>query len=70
MGETVYLDDTSGTVTAGDTGLANAAIQGFADGSTVVAQQGTVRNVKVVNNADATVTDEGEATKLPPGPLS
>ncbi len=37
-------------------------------------EQGTVRNVKVVNNTfdgdcDPAVTDEGEAPKLPPGPF-
>jgi hypothetical protein len=68
VGETVYLDaDTSGTVTAGDTRLANAATQGFADGSSV-GQRGTVRNVKVVGNSFTScteaLTDEGEDTKF------
>lgn len=30
-------------------------------------EEGTVENVKVVNNAGGVVTDEGAATKLPPG---
>ena len=37
VGGTVYLDgDSSGSVTAGDTRLANAGSQGFADGSVVI----------------------------------